>query len=31
MVRGKFKEVHPVMYVISALFVIRYILLAIKL
>lgn len=30
MVRGKFKEVHPVMYVIAALFVIRYILLVIR-
>ena len=29
--RGKFKEVHPVMYVLSVLFMIRYILLVVKL
>ena len=29
--RGKFKEVHPVMYVLSVLFIIRYILLVVKL
>ena len=26
MVRGKFKEVHPVMYVIAGLFLVRYVL-----
>lgn len=30
MCRGKFKEVHPVMYVISVLFIIRYILLIVN-
>ena len=30
MVRGKFKEVHPVMYVLAALFIIRYILLVVN-
>ena len=30
MCRGKFKEVHPVMYVISALFIVRYILLIVN-
>lgn len=29
--RGKFKEIHPVMYVLSVLFIIRYILLVVKL
>lgn len=30
MVRGKFKEVHPVMYVLAALFIIRYVLLVVN-
>ena len=31
MVRGKFREVHPVMYVVAGLFILRYVLQAIQL